>query len=336
MALLQPTATAAAAEDGACDGDRTTWSRSAAFLWLFALIWVLLYVAHVALPLIQSGAAIISTAKFERLVSSTMFEPQDRVRVLFFGNSKALSGIRPLEFDSAFQPGVRSYNLGLPGEPHFLPILEDALRAGNVPTHVALTVAWDDDDKRRGLLSALQDDAAIGDALLPFRTFPRDVALFVFNSRLHLLREARVAAAERDTMVAQRGWYFIRGQSHFPGDSLPDDYELPTDHPNRFEARPIPRYSQDRDRLEHLAIRYGFEVLLVPSFLRKGEAAAPVPEDQARSSIVSSSARVRLIGPDYWVYPASSFSDPVHLNPPGASIYTRDLADLFRRSGIVD
>ena len=40
---------------------------------------------------------------------------------------------------------------------------------------------------------------------------------------------------------------------------------------------------------------------------------------------------VQVIGPDYWQYPNRMFSDPAHLNPHGAEIYTRDLWNLVKR-----
>jgi hypothetical protein len=46
--------------------------------------------------------------------------------------------------------------------------------------------------------------------------------------------------------------------------------------------------------------------------------------------------QIRVVGPDYWVYPPSHFSDPVHLNPHGALAYTADLAELFKKTEALD
>jgi hypothetical protein len=135
-------------------------------------------------------------------------------------------------------------------------------------------------------------------------------------------------------MLSQRGWYFIKSQSHFEGDRLPEDYKLPTDQPNRFAVRDVPEHSYARDRLERLAVQYRFQIILVPSFARTGEVASPNAQDQNRFETLSTSPVLRLVGPDYWTYPPSNFSDPVHLNQMGASTYTADLAKLLKMYGI--
>jgi hypothetical protein len=335
MNLSSPSTVSLVSGDAASGSQEATWQRSSGiFLVLLASVWLVLWAVDIAAPLIRPGATIISKAKFDRLVKDAMFQPQDIKRFMLFGNSRTLSGFRPLELDDAFGGGTRSYNLGLPGESRFLPILEAALEAGNVPTHVLLTISWDDAQTPSGILDSLRDDAAIADVLFPFRTFPRDAILFAYNSRLRVFEAVRDAIGERDSMLNQRGWYFIKSQSHFAGDRLPEDYKLPTDQPNRFSAREIPEHSLARDRLERLAIRYQFQILLVPSFARIGEAASPSGHDQKRFADLSTFPRIRSVGPDYWTYPPSNFSDPVHLNPMGASTYTADLVKLLTMHGI--
>src|SRR5215831_19043791 len=135
------------------------WRRPvAAFVFAFAAVWLALDVAYIGLPFIRPGSVVIADAKFETLVTGRMFDPQDRYRVMIFGHSKALTSARPRELDAAMGAGFRSYNLGLPGEVHFLPILEAALEAGNVPTHVLLTLPWDGKRDGNGLVDALHDD----------------------------------------------------------------------------------------------------------------------------------------------------------------------------------
>jgi len=301
------------------------------FIGLLALVWLLLYTANALLPAVQSGAMAIYAAKFDRLAKLHMFGPADRTRVMVFGNSKVISGLHPARFDQVFGDTIRTYNLGLPAEERFLPILEATLAAGNIPTHVLLTFPWDGNVEPPSPLALLRDDNKLVNALLPFRSFPRDLALFAYNNRRDLAGGFRYAEGQIDRMIEDRGWYFIRGQSHFPNDRLPDGFEIPTDRPNRISTRVWPERSLVRERLMQLARQHGFQIVLIPSYHRNGEFAAAPSADADRDQIVSESPPVRLIGPDYWSYPAAHFADPIHLNPAGSAAYTADLAALLQR-----
>jgi hypothetical protein len=310
------------------------WRRPVAtFVLAFAAVWFALDMAYMGLPFIRPGSVVIANAKFETLVTGRMFNPQDRYRVMIFGHSKALTSARPRELDAAMGAGFRSYNLGLPGEVHFLPILEAALAAGNVPTHVLLTLPWDGKSEQDGLIDALHNDAAIANALLPFRTLPRDATLFVFENRKRLVEAIHDVSIERSRMLEERGWYFIKSQSHYEGDRLPDDYALPTDQPTHLASRPIPERSFTRTRLEQLARQYGFQVLLIPLPYRIGEFAPAPVADAGRVAVITDQPLIRVLGPDYFSYPPALFADPQHTNPQGALVYTADLARLLKRSG---
>jgi hypothetical protein len=310
------------------------WRRPvAAFVLAFAAVWLALDMAYIGLPFIRPGSVVIANAKFETLVTGRMFDPQDRYRVMIFGHSKALTSARPRELDAAMGPGFRSYNLGLPGEVHFLPILEAALEAANIPTHVLLTLPWDGKRDKDGLIDALHNDAAIAHTLLPFRTLPRDATLFVFENRRRLVEAIHDVSIERGRMLEERGWYFIKSQSHYEGDRLPDDYALPTDQPTRVASRPIPAQSFTRTRLEQLARQYGFQVLLIPLPYRIGEFAPAAAVNADRLATIADQPPIRVLGPDYFSYPPALFADPQHTNPQGASVYTADLAHLLKNSG---
>jgi hypothetical protein len=288
------------------------------------------------LPFIRPGSNIIALAKFDTLVKRPMFGPQDRFRLMIFGHSKVLTSVRPRELDAAMGPGFRSYNLGLPGDDRFLPILEDALFAGNVPTHVLLTAPWGSKLDTDGLLDTIRNDAATANLLIPFRELPRDATLFIFQNKNRMMDAIREVEAERSAMIDDRGWYFIKSQSHYPGDRLPDDYALPTDRPTQIEQRKIPDAAISRPRLEQLARKYGFKIVMIPLAYRNGEY-APAPEtDRARLAKISNEPPILIIGPDYFSYPPALFSDPGHMNPAGALVYTDDLARLLKASGVFD
>jgi hypothetical protein len=325
------------------EGERSTtavvgkWQRPVAtFVLLFGAVWLLLYTAYVSLPFIRPGSVVITDAKFDTLVKGNMFGPQDRYRVMMFGHSKVLTSVLPRELDAAVGPGFRSYNLGLPGELRFLPILEAALQAGNVPTHVLLTLPWDAKRDSDGLIDALRNDTAIANTLFPFRSLPRDATLFVFENRKRLSEAVHDVVAQRASMLEERGWYFIKSQSDFEDDRLPDDYALPTDQPTRIDVRTIPEKSFTRERLEQLAMRYGFQIVFIPVFYRSGQFAPAPATDKARLATVLERPLIRVLGPDYWTYPPALFADPQHMNPRGAQAYTADLARLLKHSGAFD
>ncbi|AOB31285.1 hypothetical protein AKI39_12175 [Bordetella sp. H567] len=307
----------------------------AGFVLIASLVWIVLHACYTAFPMIRPGADIVMEAKFESLVKARLFSSEDRFRVLVFGNSKTLAGFRPEQFDAAFKPGVHSYNLGLPGDARILPILEAALAAGNVPTHVLLTIPWDNKPKPT-LLDRLRDDESILYTLVPFRDLPRDIVAFIATSHFQFRARYEESRQERDRMLAQRGWYFIKGQRFFPSGELPDDYSIPTDHPDEFLARDVPARSFVLSELERLSRAYGFKVVLVPGNMRRhAQASAPAADGQ-RSVAVADHPDMRIIGPDYWIYPPADYADSVHLNPVGASEYTRDLARLVADSGMLN
>ncbi|MBR0858767.1 hypothetical protein [Bradyrhizobium liaoningense] len=323
-------------EGGGTTAPISSWRKPAAFILLFGVVWLSFYAAYVLLPFLRPGSVVIADAKFDTLVKHPMFGPQDRYRVMMFGYSKVLSALRPRDLDAALGPRFRSYNLGLPGEVRFLPILEAALTAGNIPTHVLLTIPWDGKHEADGLTAVLHDDNKLASTLFPFRTLPRDVALFLVQNRTRLSEAVRDVEAQRSAMLHDRGWYFIKSQSHYPGDRLPDDYALPTDHPSRTAPRVIPERSLVRDRLEQLARQHGFQVIFVPAYVRVGEAAAWPAADNARLITISEHPLVRVLGPDYFNYPPALLADPQHMNPTGAKVYTSDLAKLLKASGAFD
>ncbi|WP_162250098.1 MULTISPECIES: hypothetical protein [unclassified Bradyrhizobium] len=315
---------------------RSWIKRASLFVLLFGAVWIALGAAYVLLSFLRPGSVVIAEAKFDTLVKSPMFDQQDRHRIMVFGYSKILSAFRPRDLDAELGPRVRSYNLGLPGEVRFLPILEAALAAGNIPTHVLLTIPWDGKDEADGLAALLRDDNRLAGTLFPFRTLPRDAALFIFQNRKRLGEAVRDVEAQRSVMIDDRGWYFIKSQSHYPDDRLPPDYSLPTDNAARAQPRPIPERSHVRDRLEQLARQHGFQVIFVPGLFRTGEAAPCPPGDQLRMTVMSERPLIRLFGPDYFVYPPTLFADPQHMNPIGAKVYTADLARLLKASGAFD
>jgi hypothetical protein len=294
-----------------------------------SIVWLLLFDVYKSLPYVQNGAAAVGQIKWSAAQSSELFAPADRIRVLAFGNSQILAGFRPAAFDAAAGADVAAYNLSIPGDDKFLDLLEAALSNGNVPTHVFLQFLPQSPDE--SVLALLRDNNRIVKWLFPFRNFVRDAVIFLFESREGggLVAQYKSNAAQVRQIVADRGYYFIKSESHYPGDRLPDDYALPTDRPGEVLKRTIDPSDPGFARLMRLADRYDFQIVVVPVAFRRGAYAEPPDVDSDATAAMKPYPRVHVIGPAYWVYPVSQFSDPIHLNMRGADRYSKDLARSF-------
>ena len=297
------------------------------FAALSGVVWLSLFSLYRGLPYVQNGSQAVSEEKWRIARLGPVFGPAKAFQVVAFGNSKTLAGFRPDIFDEALGPSSASYNFAIPGEERFVDLLETMLKAGTRPTHVLVQQLPDYDQQT--LLDRLRADKPIVNWLFPFRSFVRDIIVFVYESRQAggVRAKYRENAEQIAQSVLDRGYFFIKSQSHFPGDRLPDGYSLPTDKPAEAAPRRIRPEAESFGDLLRLAEQYDFQVLLVPVSYRPGEFAPP-PSDNAKArASVEPFSRVRVLGPAYWTQEVSDFSDPVHLNRQGAEAYSRRLAD---------
>jgi hypothetical protein len=219
-----------------------------------------------AFPYVVPGDEIVARDKFETLAKSHLFDSGDRIRILAFGNSKILAGLQPAEFQRLGGPGVRIYNLALPGQSKFLPILRTALAAGNRPNYIFLQVPWDPDTHKPTLIERIPNDHDIAQTLFPFRSLPRNGFVFLFDSLgAGPVAEYRRAKVEAAAALKQDGYYFIRAQSHFPHDQLPAGYRLPTDTPDAAAPRAIIPAGEEYRELAQLSRQFGFKIIFTPA-----------------------------------------------------------------------
>ncbi|MFA7156733.1 MAG: hypothetical protein WC123_03480 [Bacilli bacterium] len=260
---------------------------------------------------------------------SSIFPYKNKFKIIIFGNSKVLSGFIPKYFDklTSSNDQVVSYNIGLPGCQHFVHELEILLEKKEIPTHVFITLPWERWEKRT------RKDSELMNYLFPFRTLPRDIILFALRSttRGGLKRYYDFAKQSERLMLENRGYYFIEGQSHFPNDILPSDFELASDNPNFQKKR---NFSTDGDvfkKLSRFAKEYGIMFFIVPTYYRCGEY-APIFENENNNTLVKNNPSYQILGPEYYLFENKYFSDQTHLNYQGAKLYTENLASLFSRS----
>lgn len=307
--------------------------RLTCFVLVCAVVWIALYALYIKFPYLQSGSDIVTAAKRSYSLTHPLFDNDARIRILVFGDSQTLAAFNPKIFDEQLaREGItdkaQSFNEGLPGERRFVLYLEQMLASGIRPTHVLVPFSPVKEDQEVTWSEWLRHDKMIVDTLFPFRTLPRDLALFLFSaigqggiSEMYR-RNAQVA----QQVASDRGYFFIKGQSHFPGDRLPDDYRLATDTPNQVSSRHIDTSQSGFAKLASLAHRYGFKVIIFPSVYRSGQWAPALPRESAG---VADFPQFTNVGEDYWLIPPRYFSDPIHTNISGAEIYSTRLAALL-------
>jgi hypothetical protein len=298
---------------------------------LLAVLWLFFAGVNRALPYIGPGAEVVYSAKTEMIRSGSLFRRDAPVKVVIFGNSQVLAGFQPELFDSLSGGTVSSCNLGLPDYLRFIAHLEDLCQRGERPTHVLLMFPWREEPKHGFNLFRLGiEDKRVMDVLFPFRKLPRNLVLFTIRSRSRGGLRAYYEECRRQiqTMLAQKGYYFIEGQSHYPGHRLPDDFRLQKDDPTQPFLRSAPTEGSEFQRLTALAERYDIRVILVPRYFREGEVAPPEPQSVLAARLAQHS-KVSVQGPDCWLLPNRYFSDPTHLNREGAAYYTQQLWALL-------
>ena len=304
------------------------------FALLSATVWISLYALYIRFPYLQSGSDIVTAAKRVYSLTHPLFDNDADTRILVFGDSKTLAAFNPRVFDDRLSqdgiPGkVQSFNEGLPGERRFVVYLEQLLASGIRPTHILAQFSPVEADHETTWREWLQHDKMIVDTLFPFRTLPRNLALFLFSAPAHggIFEYYRESARLADQVIRDRGFFFIRGQSHFPGDRLPDEYALATDTPARPFGRAIDTTHSAFARLSALSQRYGFKVIFFPAPYRTGEFASAPIRNSAEG--IAGWPQFVIAGEDYWLMPPRYFSDPIHTNTGGAEIYSARLASLL-------
>jgi hypothetical protein len=306
----------------------------ARFAIIFAFIWLCLYEVQLKFPYLLTGADVIFQIKLRRERTPHLFTQPDAQGVLFFGNSKALSGFIPDVFDAevtrAAGQATESYNLGLPAYSLFVDRLDAILEAGNVPKYIVITVPWSSDQQPNDFFHFIRHDSEKMDALFPFRLLARDAMMAMVSSMrtegaINYYKTNRAIVAR---MIADRGYFFIYNSSYFPNHRLPDDYRSPFDHPELVDERFATPHAQEFQKLNRLLETYHVTCWMVPLYFRVGQLEQPPPRNEQLAAQLAPFPRIKLVGPDYVLIANRYFSDSEHLNPDGARLYTRYVANL--------
>lgn len=296
-------------------------------------LWFFFFFVNSALPYIRPGAEIVYEAKTHVISGGSLFRSDAPIKVVIFGNSQVLTGFQPELFDSLSGGVVSSYNLGLPDYLLFTANLENLCRRGQRPTHVLLMFPWLDSSERQAdFFHPEIEDKRVMSALFPFRKLPRNLILFSARagSRGGLQGYYGECRQQEEMMLAHKGYYFIEGQSHYPGHRLPDGFRLQKDDPSQKFVRSVSTEAPEFHRLIERIEQYDIHVMFVPRYFREGEVAPP-DAGSAISEKLSRYPRMSALGPDCWLLPNRYFSDPTHLNEEGAAYYTKRLWTLIEQ-----
>jgi hypothetical protein len=296
---------------------------------LLAALWLIFYVCSRKLSGIRPAQLIVYDAKVHDLSRSVQFTENIKNRILIFGDSRILSGFIPELFDDSGSI-TRSFNFGLPATVHFLSVLEDIVKGGQIPTHVILTVGWSQDNMDGSDNASPDDQKKLIDSLFPFRMLPRDLTLFLIRSRNRggIIKYYRYGSQCVKNMLAERGYYFIEGQSMYPDHRLPEGFRLKKDRPDKVLLRRFNTGSRIFKRLKELHDQHGINFYIVPCYYRKGAYAEPSIQN-SNAEVFKKYKGFQVLGPEYYLFPNKYFSDPAHLNPEGAEVYTKKLRHLL-------
>jgi hypothetical protein len=295
------------------------------FVTASGIVWIVLYSVYSAFPFVQNAAEAISARKVDFLTTQPVFSVDAKIRILAFGNSKIVAGLNPAVFSAASAPGVEIFNAARGGRTDFVVLLKRILARGTRPTHLLVQVP-PLDEHEESWRDYFAHDKLLVETLFPFRSFPRDLVLFLVSS----LRDGGIRntykehARTLDQVIVDRGYYFIKRHDSEP---LPDDYRLPKDNPNSAPPRLIDPDASAFRELVGLSEIYQFKVIFIPVAFRIGEVASPDPKTD-RVEAMSQLPNFFIAGPPQWVFDPRYFSDPDHLNIDGAQLYSRRLAEL--------
>lgn len=124
---------------------------------------------------------------------------------------------------------------------------------------------------------------------------------------------------------------FIEGQSHFPNHQLPEGFKLQADRPDKTLRRTFPKESSIFKKLVELHKKHNINFYVVPIYHRSGSVAQH-PAKSENADIFNGYTGLQVLGPEYYLFSHKNFSDPIHLNPEGAKLYTEKLRQLFKEN----
>lgn len=321
------------------------------FIAIFVVLWVSLAAMVLSVARYQKdGASVICEAKRKFVRHGGVVWQRKQLNVLFMGNSKILSGIIPRTFDSVLNGKTNSFNLALPA----LPIapnyfeLRDYLKHSPAPEWVILYVSvnngskpdqWFDYYALQGisfpdeLVSYLlnrKDKTVILNYFTPFQVYKNVLSQALISKKSgEFGRNAKDIAL---AMLHDNGYYFIKEQAVFPDFRLPDTFGL------NIPPISISQVDIDNDpyvsRFFSLCQERRIKVLLIEPAQRRGSVLDCYSLPVHYRTLLRRYKNVVMAPGGYYppLLENKYFSDKSHLNPDGAEIYTKLIAEEFQQA----
>lgn len=311
---------------------------SSHFLAYLIIVWLVFWSLWRAFPQIEPGGLRVYDSKLSTCKSGQIFSKKAKVKLLVVGDSKVISGFKPIVFDTLSGGNVSSYNLGLPrtlfNRKRYNLVELLALLAHNdeLPTHLLLTdlepwpPAADQENENDLFVGTHKPNINLPiERIFPFRRLIRNALAFIKHSRRHggLREYLEMCKAEIAKMEREKGYYFLESMSIYPSGRLPHNFRARDDNPDIALRRITDTDSPTLKEILTFTDRENITLILTPTYFRKGYCAEPGAEGEEHVKL--SQLRIQTVGPAYWLLPNSFFSDRVHLNPRGAETYTRKL-----------
>lgn len=300
----------------------------------------------------KDGASVICEQK--RLINRTDRFSSDKPVVLFMGNSRVLSGLRPDVFDENTENIFYSVNLGLPALPLSCAYyaLKDYIEHNKKPEWIILDLYNIFPGSTGGLYRKYSVQGCRGageiwdytvmygdwlnfmEYLLPVRQYKYNAAEYLVKKVLKPGSIEAVSLGNKRTVervLNARGYYFIKEQALFP------DYKLPESYGGRAEKDldVLPVYDSFKDpfteKFFSLTEQKGIKVLLIQGAYRVDTIRSLTEVPEQFSAIMKRYSNV-ITAEEGWkpkIMKNCYFSDEVHLNRVGAAKYTKYIAEEF-------
>ncbi|UCC39603.1 MAG: hypothetical protein JSV96_17785 [Candidatus Aminicenantes bacterium] len=320
---------------------------------------ILNIVGNKAGSIYKDGASIICESKRNFVRSGNLIYTENNKNILFMGNSRVLSGIQPLLFDSLSGGETLSYNLALPAlsiGPYYFQ-LRDYLENYPPPDCILLelkintgrNLALFDHYANQGTsgwkemysyLLNVENKGAVLNYFFPIRMYKNYIPKYLLYSIFDhdaLSKTHKHNMSIVNQMMADRGYYLIKEQALFPDLRLPEGYGIK----KRERAKKGFQFDPFKDpyvkKFFNLTQERKIRVQLIQPVYRINQFLQyeTVPY---QFQIILEKFKNVIVAPNGWkakFYDNSYFADLVHLNPEGAQRYTREIFSEFKQSWII-
>ena len=95
-----------------------------------------LFTIHKMFPYIGIGSNILTNEKLHLINTESIFPPNAKRRLVIFGDSRILSGFVPALFDELSGGTIYSYNLAIPDNERFIPLMRNIISKNQIPTDI--------------------------------------------------------------------------------------------------------------------------------------------------------------------------------------------------------